>query len=71
MPKAILSFKLPEENEEYKDARLGTSYSIIINEFDTYLRNKMKYEELSPEEYQIYQNIRGKLGELRYEHTSD
>jgi len=67
MPKAILEFQLPEEQEEFDMARNGCHNLIVLEDMDNYLRNKLKYQELTDEQCVIYQEIRDKLRELRYE----
>lgn len=67
--KAILEFNLPEESNEFELAQKGIDYSIILSELDNWLRNKLKYEELSEEEYTIYEGVRNKLLELAGERT--
>jgi len=42
--RATLSFKLPEEQEEFDCARLGNNYKYIIDEVFSYLRKLRKYE---------------------------
>lgn len=65
--KAILEFQLPEETEEHKMALDGMKYSIVLHDLDNYLRNKLKYEDLSELQNEIYQEIRDKLYELSNE----
>lgn len=62
--KATLQFLLPEEKEEFKYAQDGVYYSIAIDEFDNFLRSKLKYEELSEAEHEIYQTIRTKFNDI-------
>ena len=64
MPKAILRFNLPDENEEFKYAQNGVQYAIVVEEMHQYLRAKLKYEDLSEDHYKIYESIRTKLYEL-------
>lgn len=45
MPKATLTFSLPEEREEYDLARKGMDYSIAIDEFRNFLRYRYKHVE--------------------------
>jgi hypothetical protein len=68
MPFAILKFKLPTEESEFNDARLGVSYRIVLDELDNYLRGRLKYEELSTEINAALQAARDKLWELRKEY---
>lgn len=43
--KAILVFKLPQEQEEYELAVNGVNYSIVLEEVDNALRQMEKYED--------------------------
>jgi hypothetical protein len=63
--KATLSFKLPEEQEEFSIAQKGGHYLYVIEELDSHLRSKLKYEELTEEAAKIYQEIRDMLWSLR------
>jgi len=63
MPKAILEFSLPEENVEFKEACEASSLKYAVQDFDNFLRAKLKYEELSEETYKAYDEIRSKLYE--------
>lgn len=67
MPKVIMEFNLPDEAEELKDAQNGTNYSIQLDNFANFLRSKLKYSELTEEQYAIYEEIRSKLWEIRNE----
>lgn len=69
MPKATLQFNLPEEQQEFEYASNGTSYSCVISEMDNYLRAKLKYEDLSEEIGNVYQEVRDKLNELCNEYN--
>jgi len=62
--KAILEFNLPEENEEFESASNGWKYKSLLCEFDNFLRNKIKYEDLKDEDYEIYNNVREQLWNL-------
>jgi hypothetical protein len=46
MPKGTLSFKLPEENEEYLMAIKAAAYWAALTDMDNYLRGRLKYEDL-------------------------
>ncbi len=41
--KAVLVFKLPEEQQEHQFALKGAVYQAEISEFQTYLRSALKY----------------------------
>ena len=47
MPKAILEFNLPEEQYEFESAHNGSKFRCVLSELDTFLRNKIKYEDLT------------------------
>jgi hypothetical protein len=57
---------LPEEKEEFETAQKGIDYLIALDEMDNFLRGKLKYSVLTDEEIRIYEEIREKLRELRY-----
>lgn len=63
MPKVILEFIVPEENEELKLAQRGPHLDSAITEFDNYLRGKLKYEVLDEATEAIYHEVRTKLWE--------
>lgn len=65
MPKATLSFKLPEEEQELKWAQEGFEYLRIVEDLDNYLRSKLKYSELTADQHKIYDEIRTELWRLR------
>lgn len=45
MPKASLSFILPEEQDDFNYAKNGVKYYLVLEELDNWLRAKMKYED--------------------------
>ena len=59
--KAMLVFKLPEEDGEHQDALRGTHYRLALEELDNWLRGKSKYEEM---EAIPIKDIRQKIREL-------
>lgn len=65
MPKATLTFTLPEEREEYDLALNGSRAQTTIDDIDNYLRGKIKYGNLTEEQEAIYEEIRNKLHELK------
>lgn len=69
MPKVILEYNIPEEQDEFDLAYNGARLAVIVEDFDEYLRRKLKYESdsLTEEQYKLYQEIRDKLTELRNE----
>jgi hypothetical protein len=69
--KAKLIFNLPEENHEWKNAIDGTSMRSTLWEYDQWLRSKVKYEDLTDEQHQVYQGCRDHLRTLLYENNID
>jgi hypothetical protein len=47
MPKAMLSFNLPDETEEFNAAKDGGLAFSVINEYFNYLRTLSKYEDVT------------------------
>jgi hypothetical protein len=45
MPKAILSFKIPEEEHEFKTACAASDLALAIWNIKSYMRNLRKYDE--------------------------
>lgn len=61
MSKAVLRFKLPEEQEEFTTALNGGKYRCLITDIDDYLRAKLKYGELTKTDEKILQEVRDRL----------
>lgn len=66
--KKILEFNVPEDNEEFEMANNGYKYQLALYEIDQFLRGKIKYQDLSEAQEQIYQEVRDKLHELTNEY---
>jgi hypothetical protein len=62
--KAMLRFTLPQESEEHQLALDGWKWRIVAEEMDNFLRNKLKYEDLTEEDDEIYQSVRDELHSL-------
>lgn len=63
--KATLEFNLPDDNEEFKNAVNGTTWSCAVWEYDQYLRTQIKYNEnLSDDEHKAFEEAREKLYEI-------
>ena len=64
--KAILKYKLPEENAEFTMATKGSDLAFIIFDLDQWLRQNYKYEsgEISVE---AAEKVREKLRDLMFE----
>jgi hypothetical protein len=69
--KAILEFELPEDQYDFDTASNGWKYRLVLCDIDDFLRNKLKYEELSPGEDGAYDKTRTELWNLINEHKID
>lgn len=69
MPRATLSFKLPEEAYEFKAAEQGGDARAVLWDLDQYLRTKIKYggDYVTPEKREIYEELRGVLRTLLHD----
>jgi len=69
--KAILEFKLPDDQQEYIVANNGENFWRVLYELDQDLRSKTKYasDDLQQDKYDAYQEIRDKLHELMTENN--
>lgn len=57
MPKATLTYNLPEENEEFNLACRSTKYHSVIWDILQLFRSKLKYEDLKDEEYDLLSSV--------------
>lgn len=64
--KATLRFTLPEELEEFNNARNGPHFLSIIEEMKAYLRTKTKYEshKYTEEQMKIFEEVTEKLYQI-------
>ena len=63
-------FTVEAESEyELRVYTQANDLSIVLFEYDQYLRAKLKYETLTEEEYDAYEKAREKLHELANEHN--
>lgn len=69
--KAILKFDLPEESHEFANATQGAKMRSVLWEFNQWLRSKVKYEDLTDEQFKVYQGCRDHLRTLLYEENID
>jgi hypothetical protein len=69
--KATITFTLPEENHEYRNAIEGEKMRVILWDVDQFLRAKMKYEELSDGQYDAFKETREHLKRLLIEENID
>lgn len=63
--KAILEFNLPEDAHEYNLMNKAVDMSVVLHEFDQYLRGRLKYEDnLNEEAHDALQDARDKLYDM-------
>jgi hypothetical protein len=63
--KATLEFNLPDEREVFETAVKGWDYYMVLNDFDQWLRNQIKHNDmLSEQDAERYQKLREKLYDL-------
>lgn len=65
--KVELSFTLPEEEAEFRAAINGQKLRWITYEFNEWLGNQIKYEDLTDEQYQTLQKCRDKFRCMFYD----
>ena len=63
MPKALLEFNLPEEEQEHRDALDGTNWKLVAWDLDQMLRNAIKYgcDQCEDNKYSAFEYIRKEL----------
>lgn len=69
--KATITFTLPKEEHEYRNAIEGAKMRVILWDVDQFLRAKMKYEELSDGQYDAFKETREHLRRLLIEENID
>ena len=69
MAKAILEFNLPEDSIEYRMAVNSSNYHSVLWDIDQYLRSKLKWGELTSEQYDVLDKTREELHDLMRTHN--
>lgn len=69
--KAKLIFNLPEHHSDWYKAVNANSMHCVLNEFDQWLWSKVKYDDLTDEQFKVYQGCRDQLRTLLYEENID
>lgn len=64
MPKHIIEFNLPEEQEELDTTLNASKYYICLWDMQEYFRTQVKYENLTEEEIKVFEKIREKFYEV-------
>lgn len=67
--KAILEFNLPDEQEEYKMANAAPCYHSALWDLAQEIRNKLKYEDLTPEQDKAWEEIKTVFWDLMNEYN--
>ena len=65
---ATLTFKLPEEADEHRDAVNGSKWKLAMWDLDQLLRDKLKYEILTEETSKAFEFVRKELFETLEHH---
>jgi hypothetical protein len=73
MPKAIIEFNLPEEQEEFNNFNNTGKYYSALWDIDQYMRNKIKYaSDDTPELYrEAIQMVRDEFWKIMKEYNLD
>jgi hypothetical protein len=67
MAKVTIEFDSIEDKEEMEMCLNGMKWYLLAWELDQYLRGRLKYEPMIDKEYEVLQQTRDKLHELRGE----
>jgi hypothetical protein len=65
----ILKFNLPDENTEFRNAVDANKLHTIIEDVDNYIRNQLKYNDLTKEQVDTYTDVRDYLHNLLDDHN--
>ena len=58
---AILKFNLPEDKEQLQVATKAENLFLTLWDLNNYLRDKIKYSDISPAFTEIYEDVRTEL----------
>lgn len=62
--KLTLEFQIPEDIADFEYHMYHCKYSTVFEEFDNYLRTRLKYEDLDAKTHKILSTCRDKLREI-------
>lgn len=62
--KATLTYNLPDDEFSFINATKADKYCFVIDEIKSYLRNTLKYSELTDIEYKAIQKVQFDILEL-------
>jgi hypothetical protein len=71
MPRATLTFRLPDEESEFRDAADGWRAKSVLRSLDEHLRSQIKHGELSHDVEVALQELREWLSSECAEHGLD
>lgn len=60
-----LRFSLPEQSEEYESHFNGPKYQAHWEELQSWVRNKLKHEDLNIDENEFFEILRAKMTEIQ------
>lgn len=69
--KAQLIFNLPEDHAEFMQAVHGSDAVHVLNEMSQLMRTVLKYEDHTPEVYEVVEKLREQLFQLCAENKVD
>ncbi len=58
MPKGVLSFDLPEEEQEFRSAQEGGEWRIVMMDLLEHIRSQLKYQNLPDQKAAAYEEFR-------------
>lgn len=64
MPKLIMTFELPEEDEELERYQKSNDYLLVLIDFSAEINRRLKHETLSEDVYYTLEQTRQKLNDL-------
>lgn len=64
MSKAILEFNMPEETPQLNDALDGSVLRGNLQEFDNWLRGKIKHDGIHADEIKVFEQVRDRLYDI-------
>lgn len=68
MPSASLHFRLPEDEREFRTAQDGPRFRDAFARLDAYMRNRIKYADISEERRAGFQEARDELHRILEEY---
>jgi REP element-mobilizing transposase RayT len=71
--KINMIFNIEDEmdKQSFEDAMMGYKYKCWIEEFQEYLRKRLKYEELSERDYMTIEAVKDEFYRIRQEIMND